>query len=245
MCIRLCATALVALGLAGCGVAGEGPYGTSGLPADEVLPTERALIRSNPEVSSMPAQPDSVPSGQPDSVPPAQSDAQPGQPGRSDSGASQTLLPAQPDAAEQTDPSGWQVFRDEQHGFQVAHPAGFRIDRAEAGTLTAMRPAPAAAFGFHAPGNELAARTPRLTVRIFANPDSLPLEEWLRSAGLASGLIESHKVGERDGLKVSSQTFIAPGWSVYLADGARVFQLTPLGEDGERMLDSFTIGAEA
>ncbi len=231
MRISHCATALLTLGLAGCGVSGEGPYSTSGAPADVTLATERALIRTDPEVSPMPAQPDSAPPAQPD------------QPGRSDSGAGQLSPSAQPDAVEQTDPDGWQVFRDKQHGFQVAHPAGFRIARAEAGTLAAMRPVPVAAFGFHTPGDGLAARAPRLTVRIFANPDGRPLAEWLRTAGLSGGTVEPRQVGGRDGLKVSTQTFIAPGWSVYLAEGARVFQLTPLGEDGERMLDSFAIGA--
>ena len=109
-----------------------------------------------------------------------------------------------------------------------------------------MDPSPRAAWHFRDTRGELAGLAPpAFAIHIFEKEPAQPLESWLEANGLlrreAGWFTEPYQGRHIAGLKVISPTFMAPGWSVYVTGDGRVFQLTPLGEEGERMLETFEI----
>jgi hypothetical protein len=86
---------------------------------------------------------------------------------------------------------------------------------------------------------------PAFSIRIFAKEEQQPLEEWLTIIGLLhreAGWSTGPYTGTHEsGIAVRLPIFIAPGWFVYVTDGAYVYQLTALGTEAELMLDTFAI----
>ena len=52
---------------------------------------------------------------------------------------------------------------------------------------------------------------------------------------------QPYQNGRVSGLKVCQATMIAPGCSVYVLRGDRVYQLTPMSVEGEAMIETFAL----
>jgi hypothetical protein len=146
-------------------------------------------------------------------------------------------------------PAGWSRYVDRTHGFSVAYPRGFVARTQDVSRFAAFRPAPVASVFFMNPtmaaGALAGIEPPDLEVRVYRAGATASLEPWLRSADLLSAgdrAVARHHPGAGVGaLEVCRATMIAPGCSVYILHGHRVYQLTPISLEGQAMLDTFTL----
>jgi hypothetical protein len=113
-----------------------------------------------------------------------------------------------------------------------------------AAELAKLQPAPVAAVNFQDSRNASIPNAPAaFSIRVFQNAKQQALEDWLVATGLlkreAGESTQPFRGKSVTGIKVMRSTFMAPGWSVYVAHRNYVFQLTPLGPEAEQMLDTF------
>jgi hypothetical protein len=168
----------------------------------------------------------------------------PGQPGFSPSNPGQSGEPPALPPSSTTAPEDWVVYTDASYPFTLSYPSASPVRQLSQEDLNRFTPVPLYALDFIDPalaGSDLAHMSPPLfSVRIYANPSHLPLEAWLAASGPpVSGNMEPYQGKHIKGIKVVSSTFIAPGMWIYVAHQGAIYQLTPLGQDGEQMLDTF------
>jgi hypothetical protein len=141
------------------------------------------------------------------------------------------------------------TYRDPSHRFSISYPRDFVVRVQDVTALPQTAARPIASIFFMNPvmaGGGLAGREPPdLEVRVYdaAGAESLPA--WLSSSTLASAdavtAAEPHRIGRLAGLKVCRQDMLAPGCAIFLMHARRVYQLTAVSADGERMIDSFSL----
>lgn len=141
------------------------------------------------------------------------------------------------------DTNTWQVYTDSTYGFRVLYPPAFAVKPAASGDVLFGATA-VATVQFVDMQNEMAEiAPPPFTVRIFDVQQGQSLAAWLEGNRLIGGEAnvdtEPFQTGQIDGVRVNSRDFMAPGWSVYVLRGTHVFQLVPLGAEGETMLGTF------
>lgn len=147
-------------------------------------------------------------------------------------------------------PASWSTYTDPAYGFSIGYPKDFVVRSQDVSKFARFRPAPLASLFFMNPtmaaGGLAGIEPPDLEVRVYrAEADSL--ESWLVSVGFASAESIAAAQPSRNagvsGLRVCQTTMIAPGCSVYLLHGGRVYQLTPISLEGEAMIETFAIEA--
>ncbi len=141
------------------------------------------------------------------------------------------------------------TYRDPGLGFAVAHPSDFVVRAQDVAALppSALRPEASVFFmnPVMASGGLAGREPPDLEVRVYAAKDAASLPAWLSSSRLFSAdavaAAEPYPVGGSNGLKVCRQDMLAPGCAIFLGHEGRIYQLTAISADGERMIDSFTL----
>lgn len=176
--------------------------------------------------------------------------SEPGQvPGKAASVESVEGPEAVPLEEKSIDPTTWPIYKDEALGFSIAHPPDYVIKPVDEAALAQLRPAPLAAVYFYsrqtAESDVAEIAPPEFSVRVYENASGRSLESWLAATGLASHkagwVVEAYQGKHVSGVRASSPNYMAPGWSVYVASGKYIFQLTPLGLEAEAMLETFEL----
>jgi hypothetical protein len=218
--------------------------GQKGEEGEVMEPTEGTTSIVNPEAEQTPEAP--APSAQATEPP----SSEPGQvPGKAASVESAEGPEAVPLERETVDPALWPIYKDDVLHFSVSYPPDYVIKRLDDAELAELTPMPLAAVYFYnrqtTQGDVAEIAPPEFAIRVFENGGGRSVESWLAATGLASRkagwLMEAYKGKHVAGVKASSPNFMAPGWSVYVAEGTRIFQLTPLGLEAEAMLETFRL----
>ena len=141
------------------------------------------------------------------------------------------------------DVAAWQVYTDAAYCFRVLYPPAFAVEPAGGGDVLFGATA-IATVSFVDTQNEQAEIAPSpFVVRVFAIQPGQSLNAWLESNGVIGGganvETKPFRTDKLEGIRVTSLDFVAPGWSVFVLRGERVYQLVPLGEEGETMLATF------
>ncbi len=141
------------------------------------------------------------------------------------------------------------TYRDVRLGFAISYPEGFVVQPQDISTLPRFTPMPLASVFFMNPvmarGALAGKEPPDLEVRVYDAGEAATLPAWLMATRLASAdtiaAAEPYRIGGIDGLKVCRQPMIAPACPLFILHQARVYQLTAISTDGERMIDTFTL----
>ena len=136
----------------------------------------------------------------------------------------------------------WLIYQDQDFHFSIAYPDSYTI-------LPALNSSAAGGpkllhqlrFLDHqlASGDTADFEIPNFTIEVF-DLGSLTLEKFLEQH-LEIGNREPVRLGKLNGIRVSLDQLIAPNQFYYFADQGLVYKLTPLGEYGQQMLESFQI----
>lgn len=143
----------------------------------------------------------------------------------------------------------WMDYVDTTSGFHISYPQGFVIKPQDVSKLAQFTPTPITSIFFMNPtmakGDLAGIEPPDLEVRVYPGGAGHSLEDWLDSVALASvehgAVAQPYQNGRVSGLKVCQATMIAPGCSVYVLRGDRVYQLTPMSVEGEVMIETFAL----
>ncbi len=164
----------------------------------------------------------------------------PGESGPSD--PTDEMPSEQADIMTPPDTSAWPIYTDTTYGFSMSHPPAFTVKSTAGDVLFGTTTV--ATVNFVDTQNELAdIAPPPFAVRIFAAQPGQALDAWLEANGVigdeANAEAQAFRSEQIEGVRVNSRNFMAPGWSVFVQHGSYIFQLVPLGAEGEAMLQSF------
>ncbi|MFO1152889.1 MAG: hypothetical protein U1E42_04350 [Rhodospirillales bacterium] len=140
------------------------------------------------------------------------------------------------------------TYRDPTYGFAVTYPGDFVVRRQDVAALSST-PRPLASIMFMNPvmaGGALAGREPPdLEVRVYDAAAATSLSSWLQGARFASAEVLAaatpRPINGHDGLRVCRQDLVAPGCAIFVFQGGRVYQLTAISAEGEKIIDSFAL----
>lgn len=141
--------------------------------------------------------------------------------------------------------SAWQQYTDSNYGYTVKYPASNLAAKVlSSAELAQLAPRPVAAVQFQIRNSQVAdLEPPAFSIAIFENKTGLPLDKWMAANGLSAGAAgttnEPFNTPYVSGIMASRQTLIAPGVFYYVSHGSYVYRLTPLGSEGEAMLNTF------
>ncbi len=160
------------------------------------------------------------------------SGSEPGAPGSADGSPATAGAPTE-------QPVQWQVFSDKALGFSIQYPSTYQAAsdpaaQTPAGLLGQIRFSDTALAASDSGLPEL----PQFTVDVFSNSGKLPLDQWLDSAKVQGNRVPV-VIDNLQGYQVTLNIELAPNQFYYIANGAHIYKLTPLGEYGEQMLKSF------
>ena len=136
----------------------------------------------------------------------------------------------------------WLTYQDQDFHFSIAYPDSYTI-------LPAQNSSAAGGSKLlHqlrfldrqlASGDTADFEIPNFTIEVF-DLGNLTLENFL-DQHIETGNREPVSLGKLNGIRVSFDQLIAPNQFYYFADQSFVYKLTPLGEYGQQMLESFQI----
>jgi hypothetical protein len=137
----------------------------------------------------------------------------------------------------------WIIYRDSVYGFEIAYPPQFSIKVWESADLAKMKPGPVAGLRYYDPSKSVGEiASAYFTLRIYDMGSEASVEAWLKANGLYlpqdGWTIKEYKGEHFSGFQVNSSLFKAPGVFYYVPNGKYLYQLTPLGEDAEKMLNT-------
>ena len=136
----------------------------------------------------------------------------------------------------------WLTYQDQDFHFSIAYPDTYTILPAQ-NSSAAGGPELLHVLRFldHqlASGDTAEYEIPNFTIEVF-DLGSLTLEKFLEQH-FEIGNKEPFSLGKLNGIRVSLDQLIAPNQFYYFADQSFVYKLTPLGEYGQQMLESFQI----
>ena len=241
---RFASTAVLGIGLllcAGCGVPASGRAGSASTSAPQsAAPVPSSAPQPDAPVSSAPGgtssggeQPISAGGSGGGSAgaiagSPGASEPSSGSPGGADGS------PPDPSAVP---PAAWKTLRDASLGFAISYPATLTFHEQpgpQADTLRSLR------FLDSALANQPGGDFPQFSIDVFSNPGKLSLDQWL-DANANDGARQAMTIDNQQGYQVTLPIEIAPNQFYYVISGERVYKLTPLGEHGQQMLQSFTL----
>lgn len=152
-----------------------------------------------------------------------------------------------PGASPTSPPTDWADYIDAVNGFRIRYPADFEARVQNDSTPAHFTPVPVASIFFMNPvmakGALAGVEAPDLSLRVYLSGEIDSLRSWLVSVGFAAKgtSVQSYRNASMQGLRVCQPTAIAPGCSVYIFHGSRVYQLTPVSREGEAMIKTFTV----
>lgn len=141
--------------------------------------------------------------------------------------------------------SDWKEYSNQRYGFSIRHPKGWAVQPQDVSKLPPFTPKPIASFFFvnpnRAPGAQPGIEPPDIEVRLYQAGAADSLKNWLVSVGFANSgtLVTPYVKGKFKGLQVCQSTMIFPGCSVYALHKGFVYQLTPISQEGEAMMETF------
>jgi len=144
--------------------------------------------------------------------------------------------------------AGWTAFVDAAHGFRIEHPKGFVV-RGQDVSGTPLQPVPKAAIFIMNPtmasGDLAGIEPPDLAVRVYRADGVASAAGWLAAAGRAhageGAVTRPYRHRSVEGIEVCAATLLAPGCSIYVLGGGRMYQLTPISLEGEAMVKTFAL----
>ncbi|HEX8650641.1 MAG TPA: hypothetical protein VF708_07350 [Pyrinomonadaceae bacterium] len=143
--------------------------------------------------------------------------------------------------------SDWLTYTDKAYAFTIRYPKTFVILR-ELKSRTAATPQFRHRVRFQdkqlATGQTAALEPPQFSIEVLDKELSLSLRDWVAAfvhIGAEDSVETFHLDGAGDGLRVRSAMQLAPNEFYYFARGKYIFKLTPLGQHGEEMLNSFRL----
>jgi len=160
----------------------------------------------------------------------------------SDPGASEG---SQPDGGDEMNkPVNWLTYSDTKFGFSISYPDAYILlpeaDLPKDG-------APGLVYRVRFLNSDLATsdtanlQPPDFSIALFENPSAIPLNAWV-DANAPKGSTEEIKLNDVSCLKVTMTTLMAPNQFYFCAWNRYIYQLTPLGQYAEAMLESFKFG---
>ncbi|HEU4329325.1 MAG TPA: hypothetical protein VFS21_39670 [Roseiflexaceae bacterium] len=138
-------------------------------------------------------------------------------------------------------PTEWLIYTNQSYLFTVRYPNTYVLlePANPADPLQAARVFQARFQDQQIASGPLAAMEPaRFQIDVFDNSSGRDLAQWLDDHAI-TGQRADASVGGQAGLRVTLMTMQAPNLFYYVARGAYVYRLTPLGPLGEQMLASF------
>lgn len=155
-----------------------------------------------------------------------------------------------PERTTEPDSVQWVRYVSEAYGLQFEYPLEASVELSETPEPGGNPSTPLATIEMLAePLASEALRpyaTATLRVDIYDNSSAWSVERWLvEIKGISSRntgyVIEPIVTEHLQGLKVCSTAFIAPGCSIYVASDKYVYELTPFGSLGERLVSTVMI----
>lgn len=134
-------------------------------------------------------------------------------------------------------PAAWKILRDTTLGFAISYPDVLTPNEAPGAQADALR---SLHFLDAARANQPGGDFPQFSIDVFNNPGKLSLDQWL-NANANDGTRQAMTIDNQQGYQVTLPIEIAPNQFYYVISGERVYKLTPLGEYGQQMLQSFKL----
>jgi hypothetical protein len=138
----------------------------------------------------------------------------------------------------------WPVYQDTVNHFQISYPPQFEFKVLDNSELGKLKPEPVTGTYFNdSPTTPGLLVPPKFSLRIYKIGAGTSVENWLKTNGLylpdSDWTIAKYQGEHFSGYQVNSPLYMAPGWFIYAVQGDYLFQLTPLGQDAEKMLTTF------
>lgn len=134
-------------------------------------------------------------------------------------------------------PADWKILRDTNLGFAISYPDVLTFTEAPGVQSDALR---SLHFLDSSRANQPGGDFPQFSIDVFSNPGKLSLDQWL-DANANDGARQAMTIDNQQGYQVTLPIEIAPNQFYYVISGERVYKLTPLGEYGQQMLQSFKL----
>lgn len=149
-------------------------------------------------------------------------------------------------AAADSQPVKWLTYTDEAHRFSIQYPDSYVILPGVELRSGNVSPGPVAQVRFQdqqlAAGDTADLEPPKFTVEVFAFTGNAPLERFIKSNVKFPGAsIGPYTIGVLSGLRVSTGLMLSPNEFYFFAGPDYIYKLTPQGEYGDQMLQSFRI----
>ena len=149
---------------------------------------------------------------------------------------------AAPSGAEQK-PVNWLTYQDKSYGFSISYPDTYVIlDEIE--LLKDVDPALVRRVRFQdkelASGATAKLEPPQFSIEVYEKPAIDTLQAFI-GAKIPGWSIESFKLGDLQGYRVSSNRLMAPNEFYFFESSKYIYKLTPLGPYSQEMLQSFKI----
>lgn len=145
-------------------------------------------------------------------------------------------------------PQGWKSYENSRYKFRLDHPPLFVIQPQNVAKLAQFTPVPIEVIFIMNPtmaAGELAGiEPPDLQLRVYSAEGANSLQDWLASTGITSAesinITKPYQNAGMTGVEVCSSTMIAPGCSIYLMQHSYIYQLTPMSQEGDTIIRTFT-----
>jgi hypothetical protein len=134
-------------------------------------------------------------------------------------------------------PAEWKTLRDTTLGFAISYPDVLTPNEAPGAQADALR---SLHFFDSSRANQPGGNLPQFSIDVFNNSGKLSLDQWL-DANAKDGMRQAMTIDNQQGYQVTLPIEIAPNQFYYVISGGRVYKLTPLGEYGQQMLQSFKL----
>jgi len=140
-------------------------------------------------------------------------------------------------------PVNWLTYQDKSYGFSISYPDTYVIlDEIE--LLKDIDPVLVHRVRFQdkklASGDTAKFELPQFTIEVYEKPAIDTLQAYI-GAKIPGWTVESFKLGDLQGYRVSSNRLVAPN-EFYFFEGSKfIYKLTPMGPYSQEMLQSFKI----
>lgn len=141
----------------------------------------------------------------------------------------------------------WKEYSTAKYGFSIRYPNTFVVQMQDVSKLPPFTPKPIVSIFFMNPGKAQLVLSgiepPDMEVRLYQATGVDSLKSWLVLVGFVNSgtLVKEYIESKFTGLEVCQSTMIFPGCSVYALHKDFVYQLTPISQEGEAMIETFML----